>query len=317
VTVTTPLHGRRPGLPAALGLALLALLAAAVGLSRGAHAVSSGQYDPARQGCSGRANAWQTPSRSEPRCHNAIVVVSDGAGHDYLSVGTLQTAQGQPVHSADYQIGRPAPPRRGLAVYFGVDDNVNLGEHDGDRQWPTGPSDGGALAVAASPDRVSGWAERIASGDRRYFLTHPLPASAGGGFCVDGPCVSVQSQRTEVFQGGARRSRDAADYSGKAWDPYDCSSQPGMDGPSACGGHTLRWWNQHGDGTVYAEPGVQVYQDPDAKTSPNTPFYPVPAVYAGTCGVTAGGGAVAGHALAAPASPVTNRAGQVQVKTGC
>ena len=41
--------------------------------------------------------------------------------------------------------------------------------------------------------------------------------------------------------------------------------------------------------------------------------YPLPALYVGTCGVVAGGGA----APAAPASPVTNSAGQVVVSTGC
>ena len=54
-------------------------------------------------------------------------------------------------------------------------------------------------------------------------------------------------------------------------------------------------WRQHEAGTVNAEPGVQVYEDPDAQASPLDPayeaglsqqpvLYPIPAAYAGTCG---------------------------------
>ena len=54
------------------------------------------------------------------------------------------------------------------------------------------------------------------------------------------------------------------------------------------------------------------FEDPDPEGSPIGP-YPLPALYAGTCGVVAGGG----PAATAPASPITNSAGQLQVKTGC
>ena len=69
-------------------------------------------------------------------------------------------------------------------------------------------------------------------------------------------------------------------------------------------------WRQHEAGTVNAEPGVQVYEDPDAQASPLDPayeaglsqqpvLYPIPAAYAGTCGSLrrrAGGERAAGHA---------------------
>jgi hypothetical protein len=64
-------------------------------------------------------------------------------------------------------------------------------------------------------------------------------------------------------------------------------------------------------GTVYAEPGVQVYEDPDPEGSPIGP-YPLPGAYAGTCGVLVGGGPIN-----APASPVTSSAGQLDVRSGC
>ena len=72
----------------------------------------------------------------------------------------------------------------------------------------------------------------------------------------------------------------------------------------------MDWYRQQEAGNVYAEPGVTVYEDPDPQASPALPkqLYPLPAAYAGTCGVAAGGGTAK-----APASPVTNGAGQVVV----
>jgi hypothetical protein len=77
----------------------------------------------------------------------------------------------------------------------------------------------------------------------------------------------------------------------------------------------MDWYRQQEARNVYAEPGVVVYEDPDPQASPALPnqLYPLPAAYVGTCGVAAGGGAAK-----APASPVTNKAGQVVVSpTGC
>ena len=76
--------------------------------------------------------------------------------------------------------------------------------------------------------------------------------------------------------------------------------------------HTMDQYRRAEAQHVVAEPGVVVYGDPDPQSSPIGP-YPLPAAYVGTCGVTAGGGT----APAAPASPVTNSAGQVSVSTGC
>ena len=77
----------------------------------------------------------------------------------------------------------------------------------------------------------------------------------------------------------------------------------------------MDWYRQQEAHNVYVQPGVTVYEDPDPQASPAGPkqLYPLPAAYAGTCGVAAGGGAAK-----APASPVTNGAGQVVVSpTGC
>ena len=72
------------------------------------------------------------------------------------------------------------------------------------------------------------------------------------------------------------------------------------------------WRDQ--EGTVYAEPGVQVYEDPDPQASPIDPvaeieggardggapipdggpsLYPLPGTYAGTCGLIVNGAVVA------------------------
>ena len=120
---------------------------------------------------------------------------------------------------------------------------------------------------------------------------------------ADGVCANVQTQRGRMFQGTGSGERDAYDYDGKAWDPYTCGGP--TDDAAHCGGEDLGWWNGT-DGTVWAEPGVQVYEDPDPQGSPIDPpydagvtphptLYPLPAAYAGTCGVTVGGGLEAGE----------------------
>lgn len=267
-------------------------------------AVSDGDYSPSQQGCSAGADDYNRTG-AQDGCHNSRVVVGDGRGDDLLTAGTDQTANGQPVSSADYTFDPGAfDPTSGAQVYFGADDNLDAGEHDASPEWQNGPSDGGGVHAGATPDLLFAWLDGLmaaAGGDPSYLLTHPVPVDAGYGACADGTCASVQTNRRVVFQGGSPGSRDAANYSGASWDPATCSSSDqASQSPQSCGGHSLRWWNQR-QGTVYAEPGVQVYEDPDAQASPALPLYPIPSAYAGTCGVVAGGGAVQ----------------QVVVSTGC
>ena len=112
---------------------------------------------------------------------------------------------------------------------------------------------------------------------------------------------------------GRRRGthRDVAIYEwthnhGKAkptpvqWDPYNCAGP--SDGVKDCStpdhpDWTIQNWYDM-DGTVYIEPGFQIYEDPDPQGSPgvlslvgipqNDP-YPLPALYFGTCGAVLGG----------------------------
>lgn len=214
----------------------------------------------------------------------------------------------------------------GFNFYLGADDNLDAGEHDGvdglygTRKATNGPSDGGAVSAHVSPQAATATPS----------LTNPVPvAGASEGACADGFCEEATTQRQAVYHGGTKGSREVSDYQGKQWDPYNCSSgdvaaekacataqQPNMDA-----------WKKSEAQNVYAEPGVQVYEDPDPQGSPIDPvyeaglsptgqpvLYPIPGVYAGTCGVVAGGGPV----LRAPAgTPITNSAGQVAVSTGC
>jgi hypothetical protein len=225
-------------------------------------------------------------------------------------------------------------PLSGFSVSFGADDNLDSGEHDGvtgakgSHKSVNGPSDGGAAVVNWHPAEVGPWIDAVLRADTAALLTNPFPiADAGTGACADGFCFSVQTRRRTVYQGGNKRepSRDVYDYSAKQWDPYGCNSgAPQSQSAAACGGHSMDWWRRQEAQNVYAEPGLQVYEDPDPQASPIDPLYesgvtskptdyPIPAVYAGTCGVTAGGGA-----LTAPAGlPGVNRAGQVSVSTGC
>lgn len=294
----------------AVGLVVAASMVAGAGVA--VAGVSDGNYRPAKQHCTGGADDSDQPQRVEPGCQNLTANVSDGAGHEAFFAGTQQTADGQNANDVVHG-GDPSTvdPSSGAGVYFGADDNLDSGEHDSSSAIQDGPSDGGAVVFDVSPGSVAAWLAALGSGDTSYLLTHPLPlVDAGFGSCADGICESVQTQRRVAFQGGGTGQRDVANYDGHTWDPETCAGP--SDTPQDCNtpNGISDWWNQ--EGTVYAEPGVQVYEDPNPEGSPIGP-YPLPGVYAGTCGVVAGGGS----APAAPASPVTNGAGQVVVATQC
>jgi hypothetical protein len=314
-----------PGAAAALLLAALP-----------AHAVSSGNYDPSKQGCSGAADESTQPQRTEQHCYSAALLLS-GAKHRYVLVGIPQTPDGTTANAVELCLdftgtascvrvdangfsqlpdrpGTPVDPESGeLHAYFGADDNLDSGEHDSSSQVANGPSDGGAIVANLTPLSATAWVTHVLGGDRGYVLTHPLPgADAGTGACADGLCISIQTQRRVAYTAGGThpKTRDAADYDGHTWTPPTCAGP--TDTAADCGGHPMSWWHKKGQ-TTYVEPGIQIYEDPDPQASPALPAYPLPALYVGTCGFVAGGGA----APAFPASPFTNGAGQLVVETGC
>jgi hypothetical protein len=315
---------------------LLPLVAAALAVATlPALAVSDGTYDPAKQGCSNTANDSDHPQYTEKHCYSATLQLS-GAKHRYVLVGVPQTPDGTSANAIEICLdftgtascarfdqsgfsqlpdrpGTPVDPEKAeLHAYFGADDNLDSGEHDGSEQIANGPSDGGGIQANVAPMSAADWVGHVLAADRSYLLTHPLPAAdAGFGACADGICVSVQTQRRVIYTAGGKhaKTRDAANYDGHTWDPPTCAGP--SDKAKDCGGHPMSWWHKKGQ-TTYVEPGIQVYEDPDPQGSPIGP-YPLPALYVGTCGFVAGGGV----APAFPASPITNKAGQLVVQTGC
>ena len=296
-------------------ITVLALVALVLAIAGTAVAVSDGDYDYEKQHCTGNANNSDQEKQTEEGCHTATGTVSDGRGREYGGVGVQQQPDGSNPSFDDVTVWGPGEgayhPVGGAHLYFGADDNLDNGEHDSSEQVDNGPSDGGGIQLNVTPESVAKWVAALQARDRGYLLTHPLPlVDAGFGACADGLCFSVQTQRRVAFQGGDKKKhRDVSNYEGKQWDPESCSGPD--DKAKDCGGKPLKSWDDK-EGTTYVEPGVQVYEDPDAQASPIGP-YPLPAAYAGTCGVIAGGG----KAPVAPASPVTNKAGQVVVATGC
>ena len=188
----------------------------------------------------------------------------------------------------------------GLYTYLGADDNLDAGEHDGvDGKYGTsqsanGPSDGGAITTHVSPNQAT----------TAPSVTNPVPvAGASEGSCADNVCEEVTTQQQTVYNGGKNgQSRNVYDYSTKQWDPYNCSSGSPADEQN-CHDATHRNMNDYRNGEaqyVNAEPGVQVYGDPDPQSSPIDPLYeagvtpqptlyPLPSAYAGTCGAAANG----------------------------
>ena len=311
---------------------LLATIAAA---TVPAIAVSSGGYDPAKQGCTPTADDSYQAKRAESGCYSMTFQIS-GKTHRYVLVGVPQTPDGTNANAVvlcldftgtakcarvDNKGFTPMPDQKGtppdpqsaeLHAYFGADDNLDTGEHDESPQVGNGPSDGGAIVTNVAPMSALDWFSKVTGGDTSFLLTHPLPgADAGFGACADGLCFSVQTQRRVAYQAGSKhaKTRDVSNYDGHTWDPPSCAGP--SDTVKDCGGHSMAWWHRHNQ-TTYVEPGIQIYEDPDPQGSPEGP-YPLPALYVGTCGFVAGGGV----APPFPPSPITNKSGQLVVQTGC
>jgi hypothetical protein len=237
---------------------------------------------------------------------------------------------GPPDLTPNIQSGTPdasvANVAQGGQVYLGADDNLDSGEHDGvdgkngTANSANGPSDGGAIVVDWHPAQLAAWLATLtaAPGAPGPFLENPVPlVSAGFGACADGICIGAYTARTTVYNGGNNgQTRDVYNYAGKDFDPAGCSSGSAKDEANACNGgpghpQTMDEYRAAEAQNVVAQPGVQVYEDPDPQGSPIGP-YPLPAAYAGTCGVVVGGGD-----LNFSGAPSTNSAGQIVASTGC
>ena len=248
-----------------------------------------------------------TPPRRAARASPATCATATATRQ--VDAGTQQTADGQSRRPDAHRHSTAATfdPTTGRPRYFGADDNLDSGEHDSSEQIGDGPSDGGAVVGNAS--RLGARLVRRRSQGGRHLPPHPSSplVDAGFGSCADGICESIQTQQRVAYQGGGRGHRDVADYQGKEWDPESCGGP--SDTAADCGPGGISTWHNK-EGTTYVEPGVQVYEDPNPEGSPIGP-YPLTAIYAGTCGVIVGGGQVT-----APASPLTNSAGQLVISRG-
>jgi hypothetical protein len=220
-------------------------------------------------------------------------------------------------------------------VYFGADDNLDNGEHDGvnptdyhgkDARVANGPSDGGALQAnthlqGSASDPASLISKNVDPSD----MHDPLRAAdAGTGACADGLCAGADTSHRKAYQGGCRRCADQSVYNDQnstAWRSPDCSGQS-TQSQNRCGsgwqsgsaqGNIYQPYSERG--AYYTDPGVFVYEDPDPQASPvaSGVQYPICELYAGTMGVwvcsqqVVPSPAAGGHA-AAPVAVVGQRA---------
>ncbi|MGQ0432401.1 MAG: hypothetical protein ACT452_08350 [Microthrixaceae bacterium] len=270
-------------------------------------AQSDGVYTPEDQRCDEEHN--DTANQHDPhdnteRCQNATVAIQNG-DHELIRVGTLHTEEGTFVHhyQVDGDFGQGVDPTQGLRIYFGADDNLAGGEHDGASGMGNGPSDGGGIELLLELTSYEAWVDAIQNGDTAYLQANPIPfVSFAIGSCADGICESATTHRRIAYQSQKAENgedpdttRDAADQNGQVADPEDCAGP--SQGPEDCDDPTtpdeqedIHYWDDQ-VGTVYLQPGVQIYQDPNPEGSPILPS-PIPSAYVGTCGAYANGGAM-------------------------
>jgi hypothetical protein len=179
---------------------------------------------------------------------------------------------------------------REFHLFFGADDNLESGEHDGipetncepepnedvcynNLDLANGPSDGGMIRVDVTPN----WEDPGGN-----VSTNPdallLAAYVGAGFCVDGICGNGGTSERRVYDGGQEGrvyldDATADDY--KDTDDY-CS----YDNEHNC---VRDVHDQQQD--FYSRPGVNLYADPDPQDSSLGPFDGSTNTHVGTGGV--------------------------------
>jgi hypothetical protein len=289
--------------------------------------VSSGSWQAAS------LNLDQTPNGTN--VHSGSVVIDDGQGQSHAvkfdtgEGGAATFASGLVSWLAGGASGAPPSPdgvggvpvltlqnsasSGGLdpnhptaSVYFGADDNLDTGEHDGvnpsahhghDRPVANGPSDGGALQANVHPQGSVAQPTSLVSNVSPTDMHRPVGAAdATGAGCADGVCAGADTQRRKMYQGGCRSCADQAVYDDQNttnWRSPDCNSGSTQN-QNDCGSN-WQSGNEQGDitqpyyerGAYYDDPGVFVYEDPDPQSSPVLPVYPLCELYVGTEGVYA------------------------------
>jgi hypothetical protein len=146
-------------------------------------------------------------------------------------------------------------------VYFGADDNLDNGEHDGvnpnddhhkDSKVANGPSDGGAIQanthLQGSPgDPASLISKNVDPTD----MHNPVGAAdAGTGACADGVCAGADTSHRKAYQGGCSRCSDQSVYNDQnstAWRSPDCNAQSTAN-QNDCGAN---WQSGSEQGNIY------------------------------------------------------------------
>jgi hypothetical protein len=218
---------------------------------------------------------------------------------------------GRPSAGVSHAAAQRHSPLAGAAqqqVYFGADDNLDNGEHDGvnpddnggqDAAVADGPSDGGAVQANTHPQGSLGRPTTLFFQNVDVTDGHdPVRAAdAGAGACADGLCAGADSSHRRDFEGGCASCPDQSVYSDQYttdWRSPDCNGQSTQN-QNECGAD---WQNGNEQGNIYqpysergayyTDPGVFVYSDPDPQASPEfpvTPTYPLCELYVGTMGV--------------------------------
>ena len=172
-----------------IAVAMVAMAVTVVGTGSGASfAVSDGHYSYRLNDCTGSADNANSPTSTQSQCKSLIFTVFDGNGHEYFGAGIPQTADGTPANAIDFWadpgLGQDlswtlsesggisnvvvapstqpaADPTSGLTLYFGADDNLDVGEHDSSGYVNNGPSDGGGVVVNVSPATAGAWVSAL------------------------------------------------------------------------------------------------------------------------------------------------------------
>ncbi|MFY9588947.1 MAG: hypothetical protein WAT66_16010 [Actinomycetota bacterium] len=213
-----------------------------------------------------------------------------GPGED----GPLSDDHNQPELEVEKQnpdnfdyISRELPKE--LHFFFGADDNLESGEHDGipernceadgvtcydNKDLANGPSDGGAIRFDAAPNTDDPAANFDVGNFDNFFRT----LYAGFGACVDGICFNGGTGERRVYDG----SQDGRVYldDATADDYKDTDDYCSYDNEHNC---VRDVHNQQQD--FYSRPGLNVYADPDPQDSSLGPFDGSTNTHVGTGGV--------------------------------
>ena len=299
-------------------------------------AEAPGQADDATNGCGDNPSGAGFDTNVDYYEYYCPVAAMLDNPCEATSYGTT-TLTGDQGSSVSYQ----PILQNGVLVYYGMDDNSDNGEHDGlgpnsakagqnNNGADNGASDGGSILLVLTPMKAT---------DTPSQTNPEGAANASSGFCADGICAEATTQQQTVYHGcgasdsygkapcakGTPENANVYDYApngNPANDPSVNSESPNCNAGDAtsssegqCGPGGMNAIRSATPANENAEPGVQLYADPDSQRSPAapSPLWPTPAVYAGTCGVYAGSPATTGQALGSSPTPVSNQAGQVAV----